>query len=164
MRSSLSLIVAVADNDVIGVAGGLPWDYPEDRAYFDETTRGHVVIMGRRTWEETRAPLPGRDNVVVSRTLGEAPGAVVLPSLGDALAYAAPRDPAPFVIGGVRLFEEAMPEVTRVYITRIPESPAGDTRFAFDSAPFRLVSERLGDGGARFQVWERLHAAAGAHE
>ncbi len=151
----LALSVAVGENGVIGKGGGLPWDYPEDRAHFDAITRGHVVIMGRRTWEETGNPLPGRDNVVVTRSDASFPGATVARSLADAIEYAQARDGEPFVIGGVGLFEAAMPLVTRVYITRIPESPAGDTRFVFDARGFRLDRERIGEGGARYQIWQR---------
>jgi dihydrofolate reductase len=155
MQRALALSVAVGENGVIGKAGGLPWDYPEDRAHFDAITRGHVVIMGRRTWEETGKPLESRDNVVVTRSAGDFPGATVVRTLAEAVAYAQARDAEPFVIGGVRLFEESMPLVTRVYITRIPESPAGDTFFTFDARGFRLDRERTGERGARYQVWDR---------
>ncbi len=159
MGKALALSVAVGENGAIGKGGGLPWDYPEDRAHFDAITRGHVVIMGRRTWEETGEPLPHRDNVVVTRSGAEEfPGATVVRSLAEAVRYAQAKDDEPFVIGGVRLFEEAMPLVTRVYITRIPESPAGDAFFAFDARGFRLAHERTGERGARYQVWERAPA------
>ena len=64
----LSLIFAVAENGVIGRGGALPWDYPEDREHFLRTTEAHPVIMGRRTWEERGTPLPGRTNIVVSKS------------------------------------------------------------------------------------------------
>lgn len=158
MGKALALSVAVGDNGAIGKDGGLPWDYPEDRAHFDAITRGHVVIMGRRTWEEAGKPLEGRDNVVVTRSADDFAGATVVRTLAEAIAYAQARDAEPFVIGGVRLFQEAMPLVTRVYITRIPESPPADAFFVFDDSGFRLDRERTGERGARYQVWEREHA------
>lgn len=153
----LAIIVAVAKNGVIGRSGGLPWDYPEDRAHFHATTRGHVVIMGRRTWDETGAALPERINVVVSRTMrGEdAPGAVVVPTLDAALEYAWARDEQPFVIGGSRLFEEAMPRVTKAYVTEVPLAPEGDAFFSFDARAFAVADERTSDSGLRFVVYER---------
>jgi dihydrofolate reductase len=154
----LNLMVAVADNDVIGRNGQLPWDHPEDRAFFFEHTRGHVVVMGRRTWEEAGAPLEGRHSVVVSRELVLPPGVERAPSLDQALALAWARDPAPFVIGGSRIFTEAMPRVTRALITRVPGRPDGDATFHFDPTGFALVHERTGAGGLRFQEWLRRPA------
>src|SRR4030095_4685397 len=76
------LVAAVASNGIIGANGGLPWRLPEDLAHFKRLTLGHPVIMGRRTWESLKGPLPGRDNVVVTATPGyEAAGAAVANSL-----------------------------------------------------------------------------------
>lgn len=154
----LSLIVAIARNGVIGRRGGLPWSYPEDHAYFEATTRGHAVIMGRRTWEERGSPLPERFNVVVTREpralADDAVG--VARSFDEALELAWARDPSPFVIGGVRIFQAALPRVTRAYVTEIPETPDGDTVYRFDPAGFHLVSARPGHApGLRFLVYER---------
>jgi len=151
----LALIVAVGENGAIGVAGRLPWDYPDDRAHFARTTRGHAVIMGRRTWEETGGPLPGRHNIVVSRSLESVAGAQVAPSLDSALQLAWALDPEPFVIGGTRLFEEALPRITRAFVTLVPESPQADTFFHFDATGFRLVSEDVGKRGERYREYER---------
>jgi dihydrofolate reductase len=153
----LAIIVAIGQNGVIGRQGGLPWDLPEDRAHFHATTRGHVVIMGRRTWEETGAALPERTNVVVSSTLApkDAVGAVLVASLDEALAFAWARDDEPFVIGGARLFDEAMPRVTKAYVTEVPLAPEGDAFFRFDARAFRVAEERRGAQGLRFLVYER---------
>src|SRR5712691_13212786 len=84
------LIAAVAANGVIGVNGKLPWHLPEDLQHFKKLTLGHPVIMGRRTWESLGSALPGRENIVVTRTPGyDAPGAAVASSLGAALALCA---------------------------------------------------------------------------
>jgi len=157
---ALAIIVAIARNGVIGRAGGLPFDWPEDRAYFEEKTRGHVVVMGRRTFEETGHALPERTNVVVSGSLAPAPPAVtVFATLDEALAFAWVRDEMPFVIGGAQLFTEAMPRVTRAYVTEIPESPAGDTHFTFDARDFRVTRERTTESGLRFVVYARVGEA-----
>src|SRR5256885_8405072 len=81
------LVAAVAANSVIGRNGQLPWHLPEDLKHFKRLTLGHPVIMGRRTWQSLGRPLPGRDNIVVTRTAGyDAPGAAVASSLEAALA------------------------------------------------------------------------------
>jgi dihydrofolate reductase len=77
----------VAANGIIGAGGKLPWHIPEELRHFKRLTLGHPVIMGRRTWESLKGPLPGRENIVVTRTPGyEAPGAAVATSLSGALA------------------------------------------------------------------------------
>lgn len=164
----LALIFAVADGGVIGDRGGLPWSYPEDRAHFFAATKGHVVVMGRRTWEERGSPLPGRVNVVVSSTFAPPRDPGVRPreavrvarTLDDALREAWTLDDEPFVIGGARLFEEATPRATRVYLTKIPGVWPGDTRFVFDPRGFYLSDERLGREGLVFQIWERRRRLA----
>src|SRR4029079_9381725 len=152
---ALAMIVAIGKNGVIGKAGGLPWNYPDDREHFRKTTQGHAVIMGRRTFEETGQPLPDRHNIVVSRTREFPPGVRPPTSLEAALEIAWSLDPIPFVIGGATLFEAAMPRITRAFITEIPEAPDGDTFFAFDPTGFRKVSERLGEMGERYLEYER---------
>src|SRR5262245_57935354 len=149
----LSLIFAVGRNGAIGRDGGLPWDYPEDRAHFFRTTVHHVVVMGRRTFFERSEPLPDRTSIVVSRTFMPPSGVLAARSLDEALDMAYARDASPFVIGGARLFSEAMPLATRVYITEIPESPEADTFFRFDATGFRVVEERTTDSGLRFVTY-----------
>src|SRR3954471_16370247 len=103
------LVAAVAANGVIGRNGRLPWHLPEDLKHFKKLTLGHPVIMGRRTWESIRKPLPGRDNIIVTRQAGyDAPGAAVASSLEAALTLCAGESVA-FVIGGHDLFAESLP-------------------------------------------------------
>src|SRR5918911_3009461 len=84
------LVAAVAANGIIGANGKLPWSLPEDLRHFKQLTLGHPVIMGRRTWESLKGPLPGRENIVLTRTPGyDAPGAAVANSLPAALALCA---------------------------------------------------------------------------
>jgi dihydrofolate reductase len=151
----LALIFAVAENGVIGRRGGLPWDYPEDREHFHATTRGHAVIMGRRTWEETGAALPDRTNIVVSRAFVPPRGVLHATCLDDALRIAWTKDDEPFVIGGARLFEEALPLATRAYVTLVPGAPDGDTFLRFDPKGMRVTSSRSSPSGLRFLVYER---------
>ena len=123
------LVAAVAANGIIGAAGKLPWHIPEELKHFKRLTLGHPVIMGRRTWESLKGPLRERENIVVTRTPGyEAPGAAVASSLEAALAMCAGESVA-FVIGGTRLFEEAMPVAAGMVITEIKRDYEGDTWF-----------------------------------
>lgn len=140
----LSLIAAVARNRVIGRDGQLPWRLPADLKRFKELTTGHPVIMGSRTWDEIKKPLPGRLNLVLSRNPAfPAPGGEVVPTLEAALerARATGTDEA-FVVGGAHVYALAFPRVDRLYLTTIDFEPEGDTRFPeLDLSPFRLVSE-----------------------
>jgi dihydrofolate reductase len=125
----LSLIVARARNGVIGRANGLPWRLPEDLAHFKRATMGHPVVMGRRTWESIGRPLPGRRNVVVTRTPGwQADGAEVAGSLDEALAACGAVDDV-FVIGGAALYATALSRADAVLVTEIDRDIDGDTFF-----------------------------------
>lgn len=153
-RPHLAMILAVGRNGAIGRAGQVPWDYPADRAFFARTTCGHAVIMGRRTWQERSAPLWGRLNVVVSSSVGELAGAVVVRSLSQGIAVASEAGAFAFVIGGARLFAEATPLATRVYCTDIPESPPdADVWFRLpDRDRFREVDAWTGERGERYCI------------
>jgi dihydrofolate reductase len=123
------LVAAVAANGVIGKDGQLPWHLPEDLKHFKKLTLGHPIIMGRRTWESLRKPLPGRENIVVTRQAGyDAPGASVASSLEGALALCAGENVA-FVIGGTTLFEESLPIAAGLVMTEIDRDYEGDTWF-----------------------------------
>jgi dihydrofolate reductase len=159
----LSMILALGANGALGRAGGLPWSYPEDRAHFERTTLGHAVVMGRRTWAEAGQPLAGRMNIVVSTRLvppaglpADGPGSLrVAASVDAALEAAWSVDPEPFVIGGAAVFDAALPRVTRIHLTRIPDAPEADVFYDLDTSGFNVVAERIGERGARFLVLER---------
>lgn len=127
----LTIIAAIAQNRVIGLENKLCWHLPEDLAHFRALTHGCTVIMGRKTWESLPAfvrPLPGRENIVVSRqTDYTAAGACVVGSLAAAVQQASCAKV--FVIGGAQLYQEAMPLATHLELTEVALSPAGDTFF-----------------------------------
>jgi dihydrofolate reductase len=157
-----SLIVARARNGAIGLANAMPWHLPADLAHFKRTTLGHPVIMGRRTWESIGRALPGRRNIVVSRTPGfRAEGAQVVGSLAEAWRAAEGAEEA-FVIGGARLYAEALPGAERVYLTDVVGEVEGDTFFPeLDPREWRetLLAEQPADGrnayALRFLLLER---------
>lgn len=143
-RQRLSLIWAASENRVIGRNGELPWDLPDELAHFHRTTAGKPVIMGRRTFQSRNRPLPGRLNIVLSRSGLEAKGVVVAENLESAIAHAAKDDADEcFVIGGTGPYAEALPRADRLYATVIHAELPGDTFLpAFDLAKWRLIESR----------------------
>jgi dihydrofolate reductase len=142
--TTISIIAAVARNGVIGRAGGLVWREPLDQQHFRDTTMGCPVVMGRRTWESLPArfrPLPGRRNVVVTRTPGwHAAGAEAAPSLAEALLLLA-GSARLFVIGGAQLYAKALPLAGELILTEVEADLEGDTHFpAWDRARFDEVA------------------------
>ena len=133
-----SLVVAVAANGVIGRDNQLPWKLPDDMAYFKKVTMGHPVVMGRRTWESIGKPLPGRENIVVTRNPAfQAPGCRVVHTLAEAWEAAAGAEEVS-VIGGTTLFEETLPIADRIHLTEVQADVPGDTYFpAFDRRRWR---------------------------
>ncbi|MBL8921956.1 MAG: dihydrofolate reductase [Myxococcaceae bacterium] len=144
-RQPLGLVVAVARRGAIGKNNALPWRIPEDLRHFKAVTLHHAVIMGRATWESLGKPLVERRNIVVSRTLREAPGAEVAPSLDAALALARTSDPLPMIIGGARLYAEALPLATRLFLTQIDRDVEADTFFPpWEPSEWREVKREQG--------------------
>jgi dihydrofolate reductase len=159
------LVAAVASNGIIGAKGKLPWHLPDDLKHFKTLTMGHPVIMGRRTWESLdRRPLPGRENIVVTGRPGyEAPGAAVASSLGAALALCA-GEPIAFVIGGERLFADALPVADGLILTEIHRDFEGDVRFPeWQRGQWRETQREThaAEDGTRFDfvLYERRGAA-----
>jgi dihydrofolate reductase len=136
----VALIVARADNGVIGAGGKLPWRIPEDLQFFKRQTLGKPVIMGRKTYASIGKPLPRRTNIVVTRDRGwSAPGVLVAHDLPTALALGyedAHRTGADevMVIGGAEIYAQALPHAQRIYLTEVHRAYAGDTRFDLDLA------------------------------
>ena len=142
MIPSIALIAAVATNGVIGRDGALPWRIPADLKHFKALTLGKPVIMGRKTYVSIGRPLPGRQNIVLTRDAGfRAEGVTVARNLDAALA-AANRDAAEvMVIGGAAVYAAALPHARRLYLTLVRASVAGDVRFPdFDRADWVEVS------------------------
>ncbi len=130
---TLSLILARAANGVIGRGNDLPWHLPEDLAYFKRVTLGKPVIMGRKTWDSIFARLgtglPGRRNIVVTRDPAwQASGAERAHSLNEAIALAGDV-PEVMLIGGAQLFNQALDQAQRIYLTEIDQTFEGDTFF-----------------------------------
>jgi dihydrofolate reductase len=148
--SIVTLVVARAENGVIGRDGGLPWRLPEDLKRFKALTMGTPMIMGRKTFESLPGLLPGRRHVVLTRDPAwTAAGAEVAPDVPGALALA--REPRVSVIGGAEIFRQFVPVADRVELTEVNARPEGDTLMeAFDPAHWRQVArETHGAEGGR---------------
>lgn len=165
----LSLIVAVSENNVIGRDGDLPWHLSADLRRFKRVTMGHVMLMGRKTWESIGHPLPGRTSIVISRQAAYETGYDEVPvasNLDDALALARRVNGSTsevFVIGGARIYEMTFPCADRLLLTRVHAEVAGDVQFpTVDWDQWRLIEEETyaadekNDFDHTYQVFERV--------
>ena len=139
----IAIIAAVGRNRAIGRDNRLPWSIPEDLAHFKKLTMGHPVIMGRKTYESLpHGALPGRRNIVVSKTLSLLPDAEVYDSLELAIEACANRQegasapssktgeaPIPFIIGGASIYQQALPMATQLFLTLVEDCPADADAF-----------------------------------
>jgi dihydrofolate reductase len=141
MSAPLVLVLAMADNGVIGDRGAIPWRIPDDVKRFKALTIGHPIVMGRKTWESfPKRPLPGRTNIVITRDVGyRAEGAVVVHSFDDAVARAQAKNPAQIgIVGGVAIYREALPRAARIELTEVHVDAPGDVRLPpFDKSVWR---------------------------
>ena len=155
------LVAALARNGVIGAQGKMPWHLPEDLKHFKQLTLGHPVLMGRRTWDSLGKPLPGRENIVISRTPGyEAPGASVASTFEAAIALCT-GEPVVFVIGGAEIYAAALPLADGLVLTEIDRDYEGDTRFPdWDRKAWRVSQKEThtAASGVRFDfvLYERV--------
>ena len=122
----MKAIIAMAQNRAIGMAGGMPWHLPEDFRFFKKTTMGHPIVMGRKTYESLGKPLPGRHNIVLSRTMKESPDVTVVRDI-EALRKLSISSEEIFVIGGAEIFRLLLPECHELFITHVACEVDGDT-------------------------------------
>lgn len=147
----LSLIWAMAENRVIGRDNSLPWRLPGDMRHFMRVTMGKPVLMGRKTFESMKAPLPGRTNIVVTRDqTWQRDSVQVVHSLAEGLELAEQQalidgQEELMVIGGADIYALALPEADRLYVTHVHDRPEGDVLFPeVDLSTWRcLSSERF---------------------
>jgi len=158
----ITLIVAVADNGVIGRDNALPWHLPEDLKRFKRLTMGKPILMGRKTFESIGKPLPGRHNIVVTRDPNyRRDGVTVVHDVDAALAAAAPA-PEVMVIGGSELFRTLLPRAGRVHLTWVHGNIEGDVHWpALDEREWSVVEREVHAADERhawamtFEVWEK---------
>lgn len=127
----ISMIAAIANNNVIGDGEKMPWHIPEDLKLFKQITTGKPVIMGRKTYESIGRPLPNRLNIVMTRDPNwTADGVLSAHSEDDALEKASQEDPDEIcIIGGGHIYQQFLPRAERIYLTRIGKNFNGNARF-----------------------------------
>jgi dihydrofolate reductase len=147
---TVTIVAAVARNGVIGAGGRLPWHLPDELRRFKELTFGHVLVMGRRTYESIGLALPGRTTIVVTREPGWTAGdarVLTAPSVREAISTAAELDDQVFVVGGAQVYEEALPLADRLELTHVDAEPEGDTMFPpIDWSEWRETGREPGAG------------------
>ncbi len=146
----------MAENRVIGNAGTIPWHLPEDFKFFKATTMGHAILMGRKTYESIGKPLPGRENIVLSRTMPETAGVTVIRSLDDLKEPTDGKDL--FVIGGEEIYRLMLPRVQELYVTKVPQVIEGDTHFPDFESQFDSGIKVLETND--FAVWKYARKAS----
>lgn len=149
----MKLIVAMSENRAIGKGGTLPWHLPRDLKFFKTTTMGAPIIMGRKTFESIGRALPGRRNIVVSKSYSHPDVEVV---------GAIPQVDGAFIIGGAQIYNLALPQVDTIYCTRVHTEIDGDTFFPEFEQDFEKVSSEFvaqddkNEFDLTFEVWQRL--------
>jgi dihydrofolate reductase len=162
----ISIIVAVAENGVIGRGGQLPWRLSADLQRFKRLTMGHTIVMGRRTWESIGRPLPGRRTVVVSRQPNyrvDETAVAVASNVEHAIQIAEEsHDDEGFIIGGAELYRAALPQADRLYYTRVATVTDGDTFFPeVDWSEWKPIessshnADEKNEFASTFEVYER---------
>lgn len=146
----ISIIVAIADNGIIGDKNALLWNIKEDMRRFRTTTTGHPVIMGRKTFESIGRPLPKRTNVVITRGDNTFEGCEVAHSLEEAIAMF-PKEEEVFIIGGAQIYSQALSIADKLYLTIVHRNYEGDTAFPkFDMAEWREISREEFERGEEY--------------
>lgn len=169
-HQTLALMVAMAENRVIGSGNDLPWHLPKDFQRFKDHTKGHNVIMGRKTFESLGGkPLPHRTNIIITRQRQyQSDHIIIVNSLEDALSYAGKTpDPEPFVIGGGEIYKQALPLARRIYLTIVHTKLEGDTFFPqFDYRNWQVTeqtympADEKHDYPFTFYTYERIRQPA----
>ena len=130
----IEMVVAVAENGIIGKDGDMPWQLPSDLKHFKQVTMGCPIIMGRLTWESIGRPLPGRVNIVISRSALDLPDGVVGVATPEEALDAAGDAETVMIIGGGQIYKLFEPQAATIHLTEVHAEPDGDTAFALQEA------------------------------
>jgi dihydrofolate reductase len=159
------MVVAAADNNVIGKDNRLLWRLPNDMAFFKNVTWGMPVIMGRKTFQSLGQPLNGRTNIVITTNKNFSPGKDVIAanSIDEAVEAAGSTDAKEcYIIGGGEIYRQSMAKADRIYMTRVHASPRGDTYFpTINESEWQKVSSSPFEADDRhaysytFEIWQR---------
>ena len=143
---SINLIVAMSQNNVIGVENQLPWHLPDDLKHFRSLTIGTTVIMGRKTHESIGKPLPKRDNIIISKTIQHFPGCLHASDVNAAITLARQKPKPIFIIGGASIYAQTIAIADHLYLTQIAAQIKGDAFFpSWNPNDWRLVQHQTHD-------------------
>jgi dihydrofolate reductase len=159
MKPHYTAIAAMSLNRVIGRGSEIPWHLPEDFKFFKQTTMGHVLVMGRKTFESIGRPLPGRETVVLSRTGFSHPGVRCVARLEDLPAPTVEREV--FICGGAEIYRQALPLCRTLYLTLVKRQVEGDALFPEFENDFELVKEVCDT--PEFKILHYCHKPPPAH-
>ena len=148
------MVVAMTREGVIGARGGIPWDAPEDRKLFQELTWRQTVVMGRKTYESIGAPLPERDNIVLSHSMPETKGLKVARTAEEVFEIVDP-DKKIFVIGGAEVYRQFLPLAEGLHVSWIEGKFEGDTFFPSISWEKWLQASIKSYDGFTYEYWRR---------
>lgn len=158
-----NLVVAMANNQAIGVRGDLPWRLSSDLRRFKEITMGHALVMGRKTYDSIGRPLPGRQTIVLTRQTNYRPKGVDVVDSLDAVEGRVDSGRQVMVVGGAQIYEAALPRCATLHVTRVQTEVDADTFFPeFDWAAFELTESQQVDAGPKddwaseYQIWRRV--------
>jgi len=147
---SIEMVVAVAENGIIGKDGDMPWRLPSDLKHFKEVTMGCPIVMGRATWDSIGRPLPGRLNVVISRAAPALPDGVVAVASPEAALAACGAADKIMIVGGGQIYKIFEPMASIVHLTEVHATPQGDTSFALTAPDEWAEKDRV-----RFSAGEK---------
>jgi dihydrofolate reductase len=153
--AAMIIVGAMAENRVIGSGDGMPWDVPEEYAHFQRLIDGKPIIIGRRSYEIFRDSLTSAHNIVVSRSPTRQAGAIVVPSVADAMRAAAAFDLTYFSAGGATIYAQTIPLADTMYLSYIKGTFAGDTYFPSFDANEWDVERREDHARFEFVVYKR---------
>ena len=143
----------MADNRCIGNQGTIPWHLPEDFKWFKRTTMGHILVMGRKTYESIGRPLPGRKTFVLSRSPRKIPGVQTFTDLSDLEALE--TDKTIWIAGGSEIYRQMLPKCSELYLTRVHRTVEGDTFFPEFETQFYIKDKVLEQPEFTIERWLR---------
>lgn len=151
--NTFKAIAAMADNRCIGYKGTIPWHLPEDFKWFKRTTMGHILVMGRKTYESIGRPLPGRKTLVLSRSPLKIPDVQTLTDLSDLEALE--TDKTIWIAGGSEIYRQMLPKCSELYLTRVHRTVDGDTFFPEFETQFYIKDKVLEQPEFTIERWLR---------
>jgi len=158
----ISMIAAMTTDRVLGKAGQLPWHVPGDLKNFKKVTTGHVIVMGRKTFDAVGRPLPKRRNIVISRSMSKQKGIEVYRDVPSAMAHAVRDGEDVFIVGGAEIYLACMPYADTMHLSFIKDSYDGDAFFpSFDGSDWRIIEETDFEGYV-YRVYRRISRAVSA--